>query len=385
MDKTKQYSVRIARSVTEIDRRDWEGLFPPHPENYDFYRTIDQTLSGQFRTYYISIYHRSEICCIAPCFAADYALDTTLDGPAKRMILAVRKLFRRFLVIRVFICGCPASEGVIGIRESSDKEAMLGLLVDAMRILAKKERARIIAFRDFCPEQYGFLSSLGKKGFNKIESFPNTELKLGFRSFGEYFASLSRKSRADFSRKFRKASRKADIKIQVRDELGDLLDDAYKMYMRNIENSDATFEIITKDFLKSIPANMSGAAKFIILLVDGRFAGFHLCLVSKDYMAGEYLGLDYGIAFELHLYFILMKATIEWCIENGIGTFQAGALNYDPKRRFGFRFIPQYIYFRHTNRMMNFLFRFIVIPLKPERFDPVLKARKIRTLSSSRP
>jgi len=223
-----------------------------------------------------------------------------------------------------------------------------------------------------------------------IESFPSTSLGLSFPSFDSYLASLSKATQIDLKRKFKRAGKRADITVEVRSELGELLDEAYRMYLANLDNADTTFEIVTKDFFRMIPVYMPSKARFLIFRANGRFVAFHLCLVSDGILSGEYLGMDYSIAYDIHLYFIIVKETIDWCIKNGIGSYEAGALNYDPKKRLDFTFITQYLFFRHRNPISNLLFRLFVIPLKPENFDPVLRElkrsrRKDRKISSPCP
>ena len=134
-----------------------------------------------------------------------------------------------------------------------------------------------------------------------------------------------------------------------------------------------TFEEITKNFFKKISENLPEKTKFFIWRIDGKLAAFSLCLVSGDVMVGEYLGFDYSIAYKYHLYFIAFRDKIRWCIKNGIRRYETGALNYDPKKRLDFKFVPQYIYARHKNGIMNYLLSLMIWMLEPQKHDPFLK------------
>jgi uncharacterized membrane protein len=78
---------------------------------------------------------------------------------------------------------------------------------------------------------------------------------------------------------------------------------------------------------------------------------------------------------------------MNWCIQNGIKTYEMGSTNYDPKKRLGFKFIPQYIYAKFRNPRFNFFTKYICELIKPVRYDPVLKelAKKNKKSGKKRP
>jgi predicted N-acyltransferase len=141
------------------------------------------------------------------------------------------------------------------------------------------------------------------------------------------------------------------------------------------------FEEITKDFFKNISKNMPDETRFFLWRLNGKLVGFTLCLISKDLLVAEYLGFDYDVALDYHLYFLAYRDKIDWCIRNGIRRYESGALNYDPKKRLDFKFVPQYVYAKHTNRIANFFLGPLCALLKPENFDPILKSSKEKALS----
>lgn len=366
MKNEPKFTAKVHKTVTGIGKDGWDSVFEPHPEGYGFFKTIDETLTGQFKPYYISIYESDDLICIAPCFIADYDLSTTLDeGLLKKTVRIIRKALPRFFIIRIFACGSPLSEGKLGIKPGFNGARLITTLLSEMNDLAKKEGAPFVVFRDFWKAYEEMLDPLTKEGFHKVTSIPSTKLDTSFPSFDDYFSTLSKATKIDLRRKFKRAAAKAKIDVEVRDELGGLLDEAYALYLSNIDASEMTFEIITKDFLSVISKNMPGEVKYILLTIDKKLVGFQQCLIRGGMLSGEYLGLDYKIAYDYHLYFVLMRETINFCIKNRLSCYDAGALSYDPKKRLDFKFIPQYIYVRHSNRAVNFLFGFVIEILKP--------------------
>jgi len=86
--------------------------------------------------------------------------------------------------------------------------------------------------------------------------------------------------------------------------------------------------------------------------------------------------MDYGAAYKYHLYFITFRDIITWCIKNNVRSYETGALNYDPKKRLDFKFMPQYIYARTKNLFINKLFGLLIMLIKPENFEESIKRVK---------
>lgn len=383
MRDSERFSVKVSRSIREIDKNQWDSVFPPIPESYGFLKTVEETLSGQFKFYYIAIYEASKIMCVAPCFLLDYDLATTLEEPLKGFVMILRKIKPSFFVARALVCGSPACEGRLGIKDSPNRHGAVTALVEKMRRIAKDEKVPIVAFKDFSDEYTPLLDTLLTERFHKVAGYPSVELRLSYKSFDEYFATLSSKTQIDLRRKFKKTDGKIKIEMEVRDNLGELLDEAYGLYADTLKKSDVYFEEITKDFFRLISKNMPGETKFFLWRIDEKLVAFHLCLISGGLLVAEYLGFDYDVAYKYHLYFVVFRDEIKWCIRNGIRRYETGPLNYDPKKRLDFKFVAEYIYFRHVNPLMNFTLRLIASLLKPENSDPVLKAMRGKYYSAS--
>ena len=368
--------VKISRSISEIDQKEWEGIYPFTPEGYGYLKTSEETLREQFKFYYVSIYDEGRLAFASSIFVLDYPLETTMEGLFKNAVSAIRRAAPGLFALRAVICGSPTCEGRIGIRDEGRWEEMVKILVREMESIAAKERASIIAFKEF-PEGYDApLQPLKAMRFHKFRALPYVKLKLPFKSFEEYLNSLSRKTRADLRRKYKKVDGLVKIEMEVRNNLSGLLDEAYKLYTANLDRADMTFENITKDYFRKMPENAPDQTKFFTWRIDGRLVAFSLCLHSGDLMTGEYLGFDYSVAYQYHLYFIAFRDKISWCINNGIRRYETGALNYDPKKRLGYRFIPQFVYAKHKNGIANRLLSGLIWLLEPPKHDPFLKTLK---------
>jgi len=384
MNDDSGFSHKIYQSIREIPEEQWNKIFPPISEGYNFLKTIEETFFNEYKFYYIALYKEKEIVYLAPFFIAEYSLDTSIKGPLKALTTGIKKWIPKFLTLRVLISGSPTSLGNAGIKTEYTKE-LTPLFNQTVETLAQKERAGIIGFKDFGEEYTDFLDVLRPIGYHKVRSFPSVRLKIQFKSFDEYLGSLSKPTRKGLKKKLRKTD-EIPIEMKVQGSLGPWLDQAYELYWQTVNKSEIQFEIVPKEFFERVGSNCSKKTRFFLWFLDGKLIAFDLCLAYNGTLVDKYIGFDYEVAYQYHLYFLTFRDIVRWCISNGVTTYEGGALNYEPKKNLDFVFSPQYIYCRHLNPVLNIFLGLLTRLLKPENFDPVIKLmyQDLRTLEKKK-
>jgi predicted N-acyltransferase len=362
---------RVASRITDIPGRDWGRVFPDVLESYDFFKTLDESDLKQFTFYYIMVYDGKTPVGATACFLMSYSLDTSIVGPLKKVTTAIKKAAPNIFCLKALICGTPLGQGRIGIAGRPD--AVMTAIVRRMEQIARKNKAPIIAFKDFEGSYFPALDPLKKTGFSKLSSLPWTERNIEFKNFEEYMMTLSGATRYDLRRKFKKTAH-VKIEMEVVDAIeGDVLCDLYKLYLDIVARHEMEFEILSIDFFRKISENMPKHTKFFLWRIDGKLAAFLFCLVSKDILIDFYVGFDYSIAHKYHLYFVKFRDTINWCIKHGIKKYEMGSTGYEPKKRLGFNLVPLYVYAKLRNRVLRPVFNLLCQFLKFENFDDNLK------------
>lgn len=370
--KRLSLKTKVAKNITEIPADDWNKVFPDVLESYDFFRTLDESGMEQFSFYYIMVYNRKVPVGATACFLLNYSLDTSISGPLRRATNSIKKIMPNIFSIKALACGMPIGEGKIGM--SGEREFVLKAILRRMEQIARKNKAPIIAFKDFDPIYTEMLDSLQKIGFSKFYSLPATRLNVWFKDFEEYLKTLSGASRYDLRRKFKKIDGHVKIDLEIVDALeDDVLQDVYRLYLNIVARHDMSFELLSMEFFKNISRNMPKHTKFFLWRIEGKLVAFLFCLTAKDVLIDYYVGLDYSVAHKYHLYFMKFRDTLNWCIKNNIKRYEMGITGYEPKKRLGFDLIPLYLYVKLRNRMLRPIFDFICQFLKFENFDPSLK------------
>ena len=118
---------------------------------------------------------------------------------------------------------------------------------------------------------------------------------------------------------------------------------------------------------------MADKVRYFVWRFKGTIVAFSLCLVHDGVLFDEYLGLDYDVALDLHLYYYTLKDLIEWALKNDIKYYHSTPLNYDPKYHLRYELVPLDLYATHTNSLVRPLFQFLLSYIQPTRAHPILK------------
>ena len=351
----------------------WERAFGGRCKDHRYYEIIERTLANEFEHGYLLLEDQSgKARTVQPVF---FVRQDLLEGvPKMRPIVdLVRKKFPRFLTMRVLMVGCAAGAGELGACESEDELWVARALGKVLPEYARQNRASLMVFKDFPAKYRSTLGALADTGFTRIPSMPMTRLSLAHENFDAYLQTLGYVTRKSLRRKFRKTERAPKIDMDVVTDLSAIVDEIFPLYLAVHERSPMKFEHLTKDFFCAIGREMPDKARFFVWRQSGRVIAFSLCLLCGDTIYDECLGLDYGVALDLHLYFYTMRDVISWAIAQRLRWYVSGPLNYDPKLHLRHELAPLDLYVRHTRAWLNPLFRFALKYLEPTRHDPVLR------------
>ncbi len=200
-----------------------------------------------------------------------------------------------------------------------------------------------------------------------------TRLSLRYKDWDEYFGTLSKATRKDLRRKFRKAERAPNIEMEVVTDVTPFIDEIYPLYLAVHERSALKFETLTKEYFRAIGQQMPERARFFIWRQNDKIVAFSFCLVCGDAIYDECIGLDYEVALDLHLYFYTLRDIISWALQQRLKYYYSNPLNYEPKLHLDCELVCLDLYVIHTNPLLNPIFRRLIKYLGPTRHDPVLR------------
>ena len=382
--KTIPFTDGVARVLSRAELENyeaWTGAFQGKSKDHRFYEIVADTLGNNFEHHYLLLEDRAgKVRGIQPVF---FVQQNLVEGiPALRTALErIRKRFPHFLTMRLLMVGNAAGEGHLSVCAPGDEEWVANALYQVLEIYGRQAKASLVVFKDFPATYRGLLWKFSANDFTRIPSMPMTELLLDYHDFDHYLSTLGASTRKDLRRKFRRIAAAAPITVEVVTDLTPHVDEVYPFYLQVHERSPLKFERLTKEFLSELGRRMPDRVRFFIWRQDGKAIAFSVALVHDDTIYDDYLGLDYRVALDLHLYFYTLRDILSWSLEQGLKRYRSSPLNYQPKLHLGCDLYPLDLYVRHTNPVLNKIFRPILKLLEPTRHDPVLpRFRNARAL-----
>lgn len=361
----------------------WAEAFAHCRKDARYYEVVEQTIRQGFAYRYFVIEDAAgRARAVQPFFLLDQDLIQGAGSVVQSVVDRLRRLFPKALTLRTLMVGCAAGEGHLchpanaaGNEGEDDRAAWISdCLHDAVKRYARRVKARLVVLKEFHADYRRPLGTFSNNGYARVPSLPMTRLNIDYPTFDDYMArALSKVTRKGLRRKFRDAEAGGPIELEVVDDITPYVEEVYPLYLSVYDRSPLHFEKLTKEYLCQLGRRMPDKARFFVWRRSGKAVAFSLCLVDGDTIYDEYLGLDYSVALDLHLYFYTFRDIVAWAMARGYKSYVSSALNYDPKLHFKCELVPLDLYVSHTSPVLNAVLKRVVPWLEPTRADKTLR------------
>lgn len=362
----------IIRTIRDIPSQAWNNLFGESLiESYGYQKTLEEGGTEELSFGYLAARRGENIVFILPFFIMDFSFAML----APKFLRKIAGALGRRLRMKVLFLGTPTAEGfAMGLSANEDSELILDKAVEELRAFAKKEKMAGMAFYNLSAKDLKLAEYLKRKKFLKMESLPTTSIDLKADSLEGYIQGLGKNTRKDLKKKLRRSQEFARLRTETREDISAIIEDVYRLYLNNFDGADVRFETLTRKFFLDISKNMPGVAKYFITYDNDRIVAFNLCLVKNGVFIDKFIGFDYSVARKYHLYYTTFCHNIDWCVKNGVRTYQPGFSDYHPKIRLGAKLIPLDIYGQAFNPLLHSILKILRPWIEPKNMDPVPKA-----------
>jgi hypothetical protein len=365
-------TAEVVHSARSISPEIWRSTFAGEARDSRYYEVIEETLPEKFDYRYL-ILRNTETgqAAVQPFFFIAQDLTDGLPGKIQQAVARVQQRFPRFLVMRVLMVGCAVGEGQVACKEPWAVKA----LHEALQVVARQSRASVIVFKDYPSAHRDTLSLFANDGYRRVPSMPAARVDLvDYKDFDDYMQRrLGKVFRKNLRRKFRASADIGHPEMSVYPDISGIIDEIYPLYKQTLARAEFSFEELTPEFLARIGREMPDRVRFFVWRLDGKIVAFNFCLLHDGILYDIDIGLDYSVAFDLHLYFVTWRDVVSWAIKNGVRTYYTGPLNYDPKLHLRLELAPLDLYVRHTSPLINPAFRLAMTFLQPVRHHPILR------------
>jgi hypothetical protein len=374
--QTSYGSAAVTDGIPPEDYDAWVGCFEGRALDHRYYEIVHESLNNQFGHRYLVLKDsEGQTRAIQPFLIVNQDLVTGMPAVVRKLVRRVRKYIPGFLNLRMLMVGCSAGEGELARdRGSKGVEWTVEALRHSLRPVARKFKTALIVFKDFPKVYRTELDVLKRSGFTRVPSMPATRLDLDFEDFEGYLTKrLSHSMRKNLRRKFKRSESGLPIEWEVVVNIAPLVDEIYPLYLQTLARSQFRFEELSKTYFCELARRMPERARFFIWRQNGKIIAFASVLVHEGILRDNYIGLDYSVALDYHLYFVTWRDTIIWALKNGIHTYHSAPLNYDPKYHFRMDLEPLDLYVLSPHRWLNPIFRLVLPLLEPTRYDRTIQ------------
>jgi len=372
---SKTFAVELVSRAELAHFPRWKQAFGGLRKDHRYFEIVEDTIHQGFDHRYFVIKDGSgAVQAIQPCFILDQDLLQGAGSRAGTLAEGIRQWWPRFMRLRSLMVGCAAGEGHLDATEESARHGIARALAPAIVGHARNVRAPLIVLKEFPTEYRASLGCFLDHGFTRVPSMPMTKLNISYASFEEYMnRALGGEMRRNLRRKFRSASRSSPIEMSVIDDVTPFIEDIFPLYLNVFERSKLQFEKLTKEYLCRLGKAMPDKVRFFIWRQNEKIVAFIACMLQGDAFYAEYIGLDYTVALDLHLYHYTYRDMVSWAMANGYKEFRSSGLNYDPKLHLKHLLDPIDLYIRHASVVPNAALKLFLPLLEPTRSDPTLR------------
>ena len=348
----------LARSIEAFDREEWNALFADELEDWFYYRAVENAGLVGFEWIYLAVFERGRLRAAVPGFVTEYRLDTTLTGPLKRATKAIAHVAPRLLGIPLVSLGSPVGEichlGFAPDAGESERRRLTDALVARLFDFANERRIGMIAVKDASGADDALWSAVcGEAGLRRMPGQATALLDVRFRSLDDYLGSLGPSTRRDMRRKLRARD---SVRVEWRAEIDDVLDRIMALYRQTLAKAEYTLEELTPAYFAGVMRDPRRRALCATYWLGETLIGFNLVLRNRLTLLDKFFGMDTAAGREHNLYYLSWMENVRYCIEHGLARYQSGQGLEREKLRLGSRLAPNWLWYRHRNRIVDRVF-----------------------------
>ncbi len=369
---------RMLSGFADLPLQAKQALYSGVAEGPDFFTACEKAPLDAFS--YRAIVARSNGAPLmaAPVFEAAFRYDMSWNGPLRRVTEALHARAPKLVALPVIGLGSPHADelalGTTGGLGDGERSTAFGEMLATLEADARERGTEVLFVKDITDRQALWADDvLRRAGFSRLPTLPVAHLHLKGETEADYIASLSSNMRSNLRRKLKRVG---DVETVVGADARDVRDELNELRRATIDKADTeygAFEELSPDFFVAIQDAMSDRSLIILYRTDGKLIGFSHVLIGDDRVNYKYTGMRYPEARDHNLYFLNWMTLVRLCLERGIKHLHAGETAYLTKTRLGCVVERSWIYFKHTNRFVNPLFRAIGPRIRIDRMDEDVK------------
>jgi predicted N-acyltransferase len=339
------YSCRVYGSFADVPTSDWREVCPPGRSRIfmdpRFVATVEASLGRMSRLRHL-VFHDEHGRAVACASLSSWTVElANLTGPrAASTLRALPGFLTAFANVSLLMCGLPVSVGSnsLAFAPTCDPGQVLDLLDDTMGRIARAERQRVVAYKEFGPKDAAVMDRLLGRGYCRIETPPAHVFERRFDSFQAYCASLRSHYRKEVRRSTRKLER-AGVKVVVINDPARVLaaytPGLHELYLDMVRRAAMKLEMLPIEFFRELVLRFGDCVDLILLIEGARTLALAWCLHLEDTYFCLFGGVDHERNADLDLYFNLVYGALDAGLRRNVARIEVGQTAEGFKARLG--------------------------------------------------
>ena len=349
------FETRVLTTLDDLPRGQWDALFGGALEGFDYLRAVEAAGLVGFTWRYVVAHRNGRLVGAAPAFITDYRLETTFEGPGRRIAERLRRLAPGMMTPKLACLGSPCTEtatvGFAADLPEAERPAVLAALLGAFEDEAARTGCALTGVKDADHGQAHLWSrATAVAGYSPVPGQAIADLAIDFPDLETYLSRLSSGVRRDMRRKLRSRS---GVRVELRSSLGADLPRAMALYHQTLARASAQLETLTPAFFTEVAARLPGRAVFALYYTGDDLLAFNLLLEDGEVLLDKFFCMEAERGRAHNLYFLSWFYNLERCLARGLKRYRSGQANLADKVRLGSRLTPSTMYFRHRNSLLN--------------------------------
>lgn len=342
----------MLKSIREIAPATWNAIVGRNRLicRHEYLLAVESSGINDCRYFYPVVYDdRGALVAHTCLYYISTELDSFAQGLTKRAIMAVRRIWKSFLILRSIECGTPVALGnTISFADGVDRKQTLDVIVREAEAVARLHGVNVILFRDFLESELGFFDQLRERGYRRVPNLPAAGLAVRWPSFDGYMESLRSSYRHIITRRS-KAFRAAGCAFREVVDFDGMADCLSHLWRNTYEHAtEYRRERLQAVFFRQIKQCLGDRASVLLVERAGVPVAFSLLLDDDDTLITLFCGLDYTCCRDAYIYFNLFYKSIELAITRRKTLIDFGITTLVPKVEVGSHVVPLTMYMKCT-------------------------------------
>lgn len=280
--------------------------------------------------------------------------------------------------LRVLISGNNFISGKHGVlvAAKADPHEVFGALAGVVKLIVSKDivphKISLILVKDyFSGEQHKPEESLKKRRYHSFAVEPEMILRIQqeWSEFPDYVNSMSKKYR----NRTKSVMAKSSVLVEhVLDAVAieNNVKEFYRLYKNLHDKARFRLAALTPEYFSEMQRRFPDNFRFFLYTLNGKAVGFRTYFKNNDQLEAHFIGLDYSVNRDLHLYQRILYDFVNDALAVGSRSLLLGRTAGEIKSTIGA--VPSELtcYIRHRNSLSNQIIRPFIDYLKPTDWTP---------------